>query len=217
MPLTEKQIAEYKETLSQYVPKNTVEDLYLFLTQTNRVRLHITRVRRSKLGDYRCPCNNHIYHEITINCDLNPYFFLWVLLHEMAHLNTWVQYHNGVSPHGSQWQDNYRKLIDQYTSKGAFPGDVSELMVRYTRRLPLNHLLEKKIEVLLHHYDPNYTPDKYITVEDLPMGSHFRLVNKPEILFVSIKKRRTRYTCQDMKTGRYYSVEASGQVLPVDT
>lgn len=212
MALTEKQIAEYKETLSLYVPKNTVESLYLFLARTNVVVLNITKVRKTKLGDYRCPHVTHPYHEISINGDLNPYFFLWVLLHEMAHLNTWLQFHNDVQPHGPQWQDNYRKLIDQYNTLGAFPADAGKLMARYTRRLPLSHPLGKQIETLLTHYNPDYVPDEYITLNDLPIGSLFRLVKKPEMLLESLEKRRTRYKCRNVHSGEMYLVDGVGQV-----
>lgn len=78
---------EYKAILAKYMPAAAVEPIYDFMEQYH-VHLHITRKRTSKLGDYRWPQRGHNYQEISVNGDMNPYQFLMVLLHEMAHLNT---------------------------------------------------------------------------------------------------------------------------------
>jgi hypothetical protein len=64
----------------------------------------------------------------------------------------------------------------------------------------------------LHHYDPDYTATVHLVLDDLPAGSRFRLKNKPELLFESLERRRTRWLCREVTTGRTYTVAATAEV-----
>ena len=175
----------------------------------HRVHFHITRGRASKLGDYRWPQGSHNFHEISINGDLNPHFFLLVFLHEAAHLETHLRYDH-VQPHGHEWQGEYAHLLA--THAALFPPEVQPLIQRYVRRIPLNRNLLRQIEEALHRYDPGYTDVPHRVLDDLPAGSRFRLTARPDILFVSIERRRTRWLCRDTATGRTYTVAARAEV-----
>lgn len=200
-----KQINNYKATLAQYLPTTAIESIFQFLTQDNHVLLRITRPRLSKLGDYRHPQPHHRYHEITINNNLNPYNFLRVLLHEMAHLNCWKKFANTVRPHGHEWQEEYRLLLQQYIAH--FPFDVATLINQYIKRIPLNRHIAEQIDIQLRHYDPDYSAQEELTLNQLPTGSCFQIIgNKRGITFRSLEKRRTRYLCEDIHTGQRYLV-----------
>ncbi len=198
----------YRRILANHLPAQAVDHVYNYLN-LHKVHFHITRGRTSKLGDYRWPQANHDFHEISINGDLNPYLFLWVFLHEAAHLETHL-HHEGVTPHGHEWQSEYARLIS--THAGLFPADVQPLLTRLARRIPLKRTLLRQVEALLHHYDPDYTATVHLVLDDLPAGSRFRLKNKPELLFESLERRRTRWLCREVTTGRTYTVAATAEV-----
>ena len=204
-------IEKYKRTLGNYLPTNAVDPIFDFIQQ-HSVHLHITRERHTKLGDYRWPQQRHPFHEISVNGNLNPYFFLWVMLHEMAHLNTREHHGSNVQPHGHEWQEAYRQLILQYMS--CFPDELLPWMRRYCSRIPLSHPVENKIEELLRHHNPNYNPADDLTLNQLASGTAFRIASKPHIHFRAIEKRRTRWICQNLDDGKQYLVAGTAQVIP---
>ena len=200
---------EYKSILAKYLPDAAINPVYDFMDRYN-VFLHITRKRTSKLGDYRCPQPRHNYQEISVNGDMNPYQFLLVLLHEMAHLNTHQRYGNDVQPHGHEWQDEYRQLLRQYLP--CFPNDIASLITQYTARIPLSRTIEKQLDAQLRHYDPDYTPSNELTLDQLAPGTTFRIVANPQKHFRALEKRRTRWLCLGLDDNRQYLVSGTAQV-----
>ena len=203
-------IDNFKKGLAKYVPAEAVNPLFDFLAE-HKVHLHITRERFSKLGDYRWPQQGHSFHEISINGNLNKYHFLMVLLHEMAHLNTWLQHGNTIQPHGHEWQANYARLINLYLP--LFPTDVSVLLQRYTARIPLSRTIEKQIDAQLRHYNPDYTPSQDITLNDLTPGTRFHIASRPNHHFQALEKRRTRWICLNLADGKKYLVSGTAVVV----
>ena len=201
---------QYRRILHNHLPAQAVDYVYNYLNQ-HKVHFHITRERRTKYGDYRWPQPKHDFHEISVNGDLNPYLFLWVFLHEAAHLETHLK-HSHVLPHGQEWQEQYRRLLVAHTS--LFPTEAQPLLAHLTRRIPLSRKLMRQVEETLHHHDPDYTAEKHTTLDDLPAGSRFRLKTKPEMLFENLQRRRTRWLCRDLDTGRQYTIAARSEVLP---
>jgi len=202
----------YRRILSNHLPPQAVDWVYGYLDRY-KIHFHITRGRATKLGDYRWPQGEHPYHEISINGDLNPYLFLWVFLHEAAHLETHQRYaHSSPAPppHGHEWQGEYAQLIIAHAT--FFPDEVQPLLKRYTRRIPLNRSVLRQIEETLHHYDPGYSDTPHLVLDDLPTGSTFRLTNKPDLCFVSLERRRTRWLCREVATGRTYTVNGRAEV-----
>jgi len=208
--------AKWKATLHRYLPASAVDDIYQYLN-THAVHLHITRERSSKLGDYRRPYKEHNYHAISVNGNLNPYMFLLVLLHEMAHLDTHLQYGNTVQPHGHEWQTRYAQLLNQYNQAGNFPENVRKMLVHYTLRIPLRRQWLSRIENELSHYDANYNPQDDLRVRDLAPGTIFYLKSKPDLLLRMVGKRRTRYQCTAENGGMSYSVSGDAPVTIVAT
>jgi len=76
-------------------------------------RFKVTRSRNSKLGDYRAPFKGSS-HQITVNHDLNPYSFLITTVHEFAHLKTYQEHKNKVKPHGNEWKENFKMLMEPF-------------------------------------------------------------------------------------------------------
>ena len=203
-------IDNFKRSLGKYVPASAVEPLFDFLAQ-HKVHLHITRERFSKLGDYRWPQHQHRYHEISVNGNLNCYLFLQVMLHEMGHLNTFLQYGTAVQPHGHEWQAAYARLLVQY--RNCFPAELHPLLTAYTQRIPLSRTLEKEFDAQLHHYDEDYNPATDITLNNLMPGTRFHVAARPERHFEALEKRRTRWICLCHEDGKKYLVSGTAQVV----
>src|SRR5207344_683946 len=86
---------EYPLThLQTYLPSGAAQ-LVLNLLQQYKVHLTITKERKTVLGNYRHAHNNEV-HFISINGNLNQYVFLITLVHELAHLVTFLEYGNRV-------------------------------------------------------------------------------------------------------------------------
>ena len=203
-------IDNFKKGLAKYVPAEAVNPLFDFMAE-HKVHLHITRERYSKLGDFRWPQPQHRYHEISINGNLNKYHFLMVLLHEMAHLNTWLQHGNTIQPHGHEWQAAYAALIMQYRS--LFPVEMQPLLTSYAARIPLCRTLDKQIDAQLRRYDDGYNPATDITLNSLAPGTHFHIASRPDHHFQALEKRRTRWICRCLEDGRQYLVSGTAQVV----
>lgn len=203
---------EYKAILARYLPQSAVEPIYKFISE-NKVQFKITPSRNSKLGDYRCPTPLHPNHEISVNGDLPQYFFLMVLLHEIAHLNTFLTFGRNVQPHGHEWQQQYRNLLIQYFNGGHFPPECYPLFKNYTSHIPLNRAAGQALEQTLKRYGLPENKEQYLILSELPLGTRFRLKTKPERVFKSIEKRRTRYLCEDVHTTLRYLVNGSAEVI----
>lgn len=214
---------KYRAILYNHLPVKAVEWAYNYLDHY-KVHLHITRGRRSKLGDYRWPRHEeqaepsgkgHNFHEISVNGNLNPYMFLLVFLHEAAHLETHQRYgHGSVTPHGHEWQAEYAALLRQHVE--FFPEDVRSAIMSYTRRIPLPRRIGRYVEELLHHYDKDYNAANDLHLDDLPAGSLFRLKTRHDKLFQSQEKRRTRWLCTEVATKRQYLINGIAEVEKVD-
>ena len=72
------------EILKKYLPEETVMVISEWIIEFD-FKLKITKERKTRLGDYTSP-RGDLNHTITINYNLNKYAFLITLVHEVAHL-----------------------------------------------------------------------------------------------------------------------------------
>ena len=211
--IDEKRPDRFHDIMSHYVPSPAVDDIVRFISNYS-IHLKITRERHSKFGDYRLPSPKHPDHCISVNGCLEPCAFLLVLIHELAHMLTFIDHGRRVKPHGVEWQEHYRWLIMCFVEKDCFPSDVSSLLRTYTSTLPLSKKLEREIDRKLK-IQPSIIgdSDNYLTLDTLPSGTRFRLKGQDRV-FESIEKLRTRWKCIDISTGRLYTVSAAAPVEP---
>jgi Zn-dependent peptidase ImmA (M78 family) len=187
-----------------FVPAGTEQRLANDLLQY-RCQLTITRDRKTKAGDYRHPWGNH-GHRISVNGTLNQYAFLITLVHELAHLVTWENHRNKVSPHGKEWKQTFQREMEPYLAANIFPADVHKELLRHMKK-PLSATV-RDVDLMraLRHYDDEPVG---MLLEDVPTGAEFSLGNK---LFIKGEKLRKRYRCEQPKTGRIYLISSIAEV-----
>ena len=129
MDLRAVQYQRNSEILKKYLPEQSVTLIAEWIIAFD-FKLKIKKERSTRLGDYTMP-RNGLNHIITINHNLNKFSFLITLVHEVAHLVTYNQYKNSVSPHGKEWKKNFQELIQPFLTTDIFPIEIFSALRRY--------------------------------------------------------------------------------------
>jgi SprT protein len=184
--------------LNNYLPPKA-GPLVLQLLQQYKVHLTITRERKTVLGDYR-HAHQHHNHRISVNGNLNAYGFLITLIHEIAHLVTFINYGNRVAAHGKEWKHTYRLLLQDFLSLSIFPEDINASLRSSLHNLPASSCADEDLMRILRRYDKKHTDTAL--VEELPDGSVFAIEGGK--LFRKGKRLRKRFQCIEVQTGKLY-------------
>jgi hypothetical protein len=161
-------------------------------------KLKIKKSRATKLGDYRPPAENE-NHTITINNDLNKHAFLITFVHEIAHLVNWEKNKNRVSPHGEEWKEEFKRLMQPFFQLNIFPDDVSIALRNYMQNPAASSCSDLDLQRVLKKYDSSGTG---ILLESIPLNSLFKS-GKGKI-YKKLEKQRTRFLCVEIETGKKY-------------
>jgi SprT protein len=173
----------------------------LILEYLNHYQVHltITRERKSVLGDYRHATNAQ-NHRISVNGNLNSYSFLITLIHELAHLVTFMEFGNRVQSHGKEWKGIYRKMLEEFLRLSVFPNDILTALKKNLHDLPASSCADEDLMRVLRRYDAD--KGGLLLVEQIPEGGTFSLEDKR--VFRKGKKLRKRYQCIELATGKLY-------------
>ena len=185
------------EYLSQFIPPAAVPRVLEYLHQY-KVHLTITRERKSILGDYR-HATTEKNHRISVNGNLNPYAFLITLIHELAHLVTFIQFKHQVSPHGREWKDCYARLLKDFLGKEIFPPLIEQKLKQSMHDLPASSCADEGLMRVLKKFDRD---NGMVMVEQLPEGQLFDIGEGR--IFKKGKKLRKRFQCIEVDTGKLY-------------
>jgi len=197
-----------KFILNQYLPGPAVEKIYDLIVD-NKVHLKITKSRRSKFGDYRPPIKNP-YHRISVNHDLNKYNFLITLVHEIAHLKVWNQYKNKVKPHGKEWKEEFKLLMQDFLGNNIFPAELQAALNSYLKKAKASSTSDQELTKILLKYDPE---KEDVILEELPSGSRFMVPGGRS--FIKNEKVRTRFKCLCLDNNRVYLFNPVARVKPI--
>lgn len=185
------------EYLSRFIPPAAVPRVLEYLHQY-KVHLTITRERKSVLGDYRHATQDK-NHRISVNGNLNPYAFLITLIHELAHLVTFMQYGHRVQAHGREWKNCYAMLLRDFMGKEIFPPVIERTLLQSMHDLPASSCADENLMRVLKGFDKD---NGLVLVESLPEGQLFDIGEGR--IFKKGKKLRKRYQCLEVKTGKLY-------------
>lgn len=186
------------EYLSRFIPHAAVTRVLDYL-HFYKVHLTITRERKTVLGDYR-HASEHKTHRISVNGNLNPYSFLITLVHELAHLVTFMQYGNRVQSHGKEWKNCYAMLLKDFLQKDIFPPLVEKALMKSMHDLPASSCADEDLMRVLKQFDK--VQNGLVMVEQLAEGQIFDIGEGR--LFKKGKQLRKRFQCTEVKTGKMY-------------
>ena len=176
------------------------------LWQEYRFQFSVKRPRRSLLGDYRYHDGKHA---ISVNADLNPYAFLVTYLHEVAHMKTRLARKKKVLPHGPEWKNSFKILMQPLLSEQVFPEPILQAVRNYMENPRASSCADP---VLLKALGLNSKPEHHAYLSDLPEGSLFRYEGR---IFRRLQKRRTRIACRSVHSGTAYLFAGTVAVEPI--
>lgn len=184
--------------LQNFLPENTFEKIAPFF-QNHTIHLTLTHERKSVLGDYRQPTPDANYHRVSINVNLNKYSFLITLLHELAHMLTFVHFKD-AQPHGKEWKTQFRHILIPFIGHGIFPADVEKALISYLRNPAASTCTDTELFKALYKYDEQKPGHKL--VDDLEEGHWFE--TEDGRIYEKLEQRRTRSICKDIVSRRKY-------------
>jgi len=198
------------KVLAQYMPPAAAPLIGRWIDYF-KCEFKISRNRNSKFGDYRAPHGDK-GHRISVNYDLNAYAFLVTTVHEFAHLHTWNQHKHKVRPHGMEWKENFKKMMQPFFEQAVFPPDVQQAITRYLNNPAASSCSDLNLYRALRKYDA--PKPSVLTVEKLPFKAMFKL--KDGRVFSKEEQLRKRFKCIEVNTRRIYLFSPVAEVELVE-
>ena len=192
------------DALQDFIPHASFDQVTQLLFHDNLV-VKIKKERKTRHGDYRRLPNGN--HQITINSNLNIYRFLITLLHEIAHFEAYKTYGKMIKPHGLEWKSVFQHLMLPFIRPEVFPNDVLPLLAMHFKNPKASSDSDPVLALKLKQYD---APNGKTFIFEVPEGSTFQLCNGK--LFRKGPKRRTRFECTELSSGRLYVFNPNAEV-----
>ena len=177
------------------------------LLKTSKVSIKITKKRQTKHGDFRKQRNGSSI--ITLNTTSNPYRFLITLLHELAHFKVSQSVQYRTKPHCKEWKNAYRETLLPFLNPEIFPEPLCTLLASHMINPKASTDRDFALVMALKKHDP---PSSTYPIFELKDGQQFELENGRK--FVKIKKRRTRFECKELDSGKIYLFSPHAEVVP---
>lgn len=197
------------EALHPFLPENSapfVEELL----KPHAFTLRVVKPRKTKLGDFRPGLNGKV-HQITVNGDLSPYHFLLTLVHEIAHLKTHEEFGTKVQPHGKEWKNIFKKSMTPILKSEVYPNHIQREVMRYLQNPKASCAADTALLRVLKNEESNAV----LLLEHLPQNALFVLPGRSPMR--KGKKRRTRFLCEEVGTGRNFAVHPLAEVQLIQT
>ena len=191
-------------SLTNYIPEEAVTMVSKLLDQELLV-VKVKNERKTRHGDYKRLPNGR--HQITVNSNLNPYRFLITLIHEIAHFEAFRQYGKDIKPHGIEWKRTFQHLMLPFINPRIFPEHILPLLAKHFKNPKASSDTDVQLAYALKQFD---APNDKTYIFELPLRSRFKLYNGR--IFERGHKRRTRYECVEVKSGRLYLFNANAEV-----
>jgi len=193
-----------QDTLQDYIPKKAIPQVLELLNHDHLV-VKVKNERKTRHGDYRRLPNGR--HQITVNSNLNPYRFLMTLIHEVAHFETYKNYGKLIKPHGIEWKRTFQHLMLPFLNPKIFPIEILPLLAKHFKNPKASSDTDVQLALALKQFDE---PNDKTFIFELPLHSIFKLYNGR--VFKKGTKRRTRYECTEIKTGKLYLFNPNAEV-----
>lgn len=192
------------ETLEDFIPNQAINRVLELLNHDNLV-IKVKQERKTKHGDYRPLPNGR--HQITVNSNLNQYRFLLTLVHEIAHFETYKNFGRHIKPHGLEWKRTFQHLMLPFLNPEIFPNQLLPLLANHFKNPKASSDTDVKLALALKQFD---APNDKTYIFEVPYGRDFMLYNGR--VFRRGEKRRKRYECIEVGTGRMYLFNPNAEV-----
>lgn len=193
-----------QDNLITQVPEAAIPLLETLLANESLV-VNVKNERKTRHGDYRRLPNGR--HQITVNNNLNRYRFLITLIHEIAHFEAYQQYGKFIKPHGIEWKRTFQHLMLPFIQPSIFPSELLPLLAEHFKNPKASSDTDAALALALKRYD---APNDKTFIFEIPEGKNFILYN--ERIFQKGKKRRKRFECVEVKTGKLYLFNPNAEV-----
>ncbi|WP_111685561.1 SprT-like domain-containing protein [Winogradskyella tangerina] len=194
--------------LLDFIPVEAQSQVEALLAKDHLV-VKVNKERKTKHGDYRqLP---HGKHQITVNANLNPYRFLITLIHEIAHFEAFSRYGRLIKPHGKEWKTTFQHLMLPFLRPEVFPLELLPLLANHFKNPKASSDTDTRLALALKQFDEG--PAKTFVFE-VPLGQSFKLYNGR--IFKKGQKRRKRFECLEVKTGKLYLFNPNAEVEIID-
>ena len=196
------------KALNRYIPARYTPYVVELMFSEN-IAFRISKPRKTKAGDYRPPFRGEP-HRISINGDLNPYAFLITTIHEFAHMTTYVKFGGKVQPHGTEWKNEFKRLLIPVLEKKELPEAIEKALVKSLHNLKASSCTDIDLMRALREF--NEVNDDMELLENIGNNMHFRL---GKMTFQRGILRRRKYLCTEVNTGKKYLVNRLAEVEPL--
>lgn len=167
------------------------------------VHLIIKNARETKLGDYSFAKGRH---QITLNYGLDAELSFHILTHEIAHMHARVEFGTGIKPHGIEWKNCFSSLI--YETIHLFQPEFQKILKDFAINPRAGYYAYAP---MVNYFQQKENPDKLV-LQNLKFGDIFKSGNN---VFKKGNKRKIRYICTEVKTGKKYSIHPLAPVEKV--
>ncbi|PCJ65990.1 MAG: transcription elongation protein SprT [Bacteroidetes bacterium] len=193
------------EYLEKHLPTFKSQCILDYLADAKCV-LKITKPRKTKRGDFRQYGTDL---SISVNHDDNSYRFLFTLIHEIAHLKTYLEFKNKVNPHGSEWKRNFKDLFYYFKMEEEFGKD-AEILQEVKQEL-LNPKACSGVSLLVEKAFSKFDEVEGVYLDELQLGQRFVFRNHT---YEKLESRRTRVMCVNVLNKRKYTINKAAIVVP---
>lgn len=187
------------KSLDPFLPTGALIFIEKWLEDVHVV-IKLKNERRTKLGDYRFNHHPHL-HQISVGKNLAPEAFFFVLTHEIAHLKVQKKFGSKAKSHGMEWKFIFGEMLRE--SIEIYKESRNEI-IQHAKRPKASVGADKELfQTLFLKKDQLGN-----IVENLTENQKFRIGKR---VFQRGSKRKIRYICKELKTGRMFLV--NGQAI----
>jgi SprT protein len=194
------------QVLAQYMPAAAAPIIARWIDYF-QCEFKISKNRTTKLGDYRHPFKTE-GHRISVNNDLNNFAFLVTTIHEFAHLLTWNDHKNKVKPHGTEWKNNFKRMMKPFLEQQIFPEDIHQAILQYLLNPSASSCTDLQLSRALKKYDAHSHGSR---LEEIPLHTVFTI--KDGRKFKKGERLRKRFRCTCLDNGHIYLFNPLAEVM----
>ena len=164
--------------------------------------------RKTKLGDFSVRAGKK---RISVNRDLNPFRFILTTIHELAHLMTYQSHGWRVKPHGPEWKNNFRNLMELWRIEDLFSKSepLHSLFIQEFRSPSACAGIQVEKERVLSSFDQGISGVMLVELAD---NQQFDFKGQR---YIKGQLRRTRVLCTRIANGKKYTIHKASWVKPV--